>query len=134
MKVLFFTMSSGRVPVLDFLKSLEARSRAEAFRVLEAVKKEGTAAAGVSCRQIKGKLWEIRVRSGGEVRIFYFIRGESPRSDDGKGSQGGNREREKGGQPEGEEMILLHAYLKKSKKAPTREIDTALTRMKELLI
>lgn len=34
---------------------------------------------------------------------------------------------------EGNEMILLHAYLKKTPKAPLREIETAKQRLKQLM-
>jgi len=33
----------------------------------------------------------------------------------------------------GSELVLLHAYLKKTQKAPTKEIETAKQRMRQLL-
>jgi phage-related protein len=52
---------------------------------------------------IEGPLWELRAGAG---RLFCFM-------------------------DTGERFILLHAYRKKSQKAPRREIDTALRRMRE---
>lgn len=62
----------------------------------------------MSLRQIRGKLWEIRVQAGSAARVLYVLRAV-------------------------EEMVLLHAYRKQSQKAPTREIAIAESRMKEVL-
>jgi phage-related protein len=61
-------------------------------------------------KAIKGhkKLFEIRAKSkDGIARVFYFTR-------------------------EGQRIILLHGFLKRSMKTPAREIDIALQRMKEV--
>ena len=50
-------------------------------------------------------LWEIRSSiTHGIARVIFYI--------------------------DGDRMILLHAFVKKTKKTPTREIDLALKRMK----
>ena len=59
----------------------------------------------VSMRQIKGKLWEIKIS---QTRIFYAV-------------------------IEKNIMVLLHAYKKQSQKAPQHEIETALRRMNDIL-
>ncbi len=114
MKVLFFTLASGRAPVLEFIRELELRPRAETFRTLELIESKGLDAANVSFRHIQDKVWEIRGRSGAEVRIFYVIRAER-------------------GLKSKEAMILLHGYLKKTAKAPKKEIEIAVQRAKEVM-
>jgi phage-related protein len=62
---------------------------------------------GVEFMHIEGKLWELKILThGNQHRIFYLVR-------------------------EGSEMLLLHAYLKKTRKAPIKEIMTARQRMKQ---
>ena len=75
------------------------------YAVLEDIKQYGLQAPLVSMRQIKGKLWEIKIS---QTRIFYAV-------------------------IEGNTMVLLHAYKKQGQKAPQHEIETALRRMKEVL-
>lgn len=64
-----------------------------------------TSADTGSMRQIRGKLWELRIS---RTRIFYVV-------------------------VVGDTMVLLHAYKKQGQKAPTREIETATRRMAEVL-
>lgn len=118
MKVQFYVLPSGRVPVRDFVKELEPRLRAEVYRVLERVEQDGFDATGVTFRQIRSKLWELRIQAGEAVRIFYVML-----------SGGGTV-----GLPDAEPtMVLLHAYLKKSRKAPPQEIALAERRLKEAM-
>jgi phage-related protein len=60
-------------------------------------------------RHLTGKLWELRVPSGGQAyRVLYFAYAEH-------------------------RFVLLHAFSKKTQKTPRREIDVALRRMTEFL-
>ncbi len=60
-------------------------------------------------RYDEGKLWELKIRThGNQHRIFYVVL-------------------------QGNEMFLLHAYLKKTPKAPVNEIMIAKQRMKQLM-
>ena len=68
----------------------------------------GFDAPRMSFRQIRDKLWEIRIKRNLSHRIFYVVIVKN-------------------------EMVLLHAYQKKSQKAPKKEIELAKKRMKEIL-
>jgi phage-related protein len=92
-------------PVEGFLNDLPKQERAEVDAILEDLRDHGLAAPLVSMRQIQGKLWELRIS---RTRVFYVLHGPHT-------------------------VVLLHAYKKQSQKAPRREIETALRRMKELL-
>lgn len=99
----------GRAPVEKYIDEIgNKEEKAELLSALKGIQEYGTDAVGVDFRQIEGKLWELKIRTHGKQhRIFYVVL-------------------------KGNEMILLHAYLKKIPKAPLREIQTAKQRLKQL--
>lgn len=101
---------SGKAPVKKYIDDISNKEeRAELLSTLQGIQEYGTDAVGVDFRQIEGKLWELKIRTHGKQhRIFYAVL-------------------------RGNEMILLHAYLKKTPKAPVREIETARQRLKQLM-
>jgi phage-related protein len=102
--VRFYLSPAGRCPVQDYLDELSDEEAAPVFTVLARLAQEGLSAPVVK-RQIDGKLWELKP---GPHRVFYVL-------------------------VTGPEMVLLHAYRKKSQKAPKAEIETAKRRAKEVL-
>jgi len=109
MKIIYFQKANGKVPVIDFINSLEKKDEAKIKSCLADIEEDGFDTSKVSFRQIKGKLWEIKIRiKNGGCRIFYVMLKNNT-------------------------MILLHAYKKKSQKAPKKELDLALKRMFEVL-
>jgi phage-related protein len=99
----------GRRPVNEFLDALPPRDRARVVRTIELLKTYGTELGMPYARHLTGKLWELRVPSGGQAyRVLYFAYAEH-------------------------RFVLLHAFSKKTQKTPRREIDVALRRMAELL-
>ena len=101
---------TGKAPVEKYIDEINNKGeRAEVLAALKGIQEYGTDAVGVEFRQIEGKLWELKIRThGNQHRIFYVVL-------------------------KGNEMFLLHAYLKKTPKAPLREIETAKQRMKQLM-
>lgn len=101
---------SGKAPVEKYIDEIgNKEERAELLSALKGIQEHGTDAIGVEFRHIEGKLWELKIRThGNQHRIFYVV-------------------------IKGNEMFLLHAYLKKTSKAPVREIETAKERMKQLM-
>ncbi|MBI2091736.1 MAG: type II toxin-antitoxin system RelE/ParE family toxin [Deltaproteobacteria bacterium] len=106
MKITFYQTSSGRSPVLDYVRSLQNAERAHILAVLSDIEQFGFETNRATFRQIDGKLWEIKISHN---RIFYVI-------------------------VEHGEMVLLHAYKKQNQKLPLRERDVAIKRMKEVLL
>ncbi len=108
--VSYWRNQSGRAPVEKYIDDIDNKEeRAELFSALKGIQEHGTDVLGVEFRQIDGKLWELKIRThGNQHRIFYVVL-------------------------KGNEMILLHAYLKKTPKAPLREIETTKQRMKQLM-
>ncbi len=77
--------------------------------VLENIGEEGLNAKGCSFRQLEGKLWEIKIKShSGEYRLLYAI-------------------------IKVEVLYILHAFKKKTQKAPKKELDIARKRLREVL-
>ncbi len=108
-RLIFFESESGRCYVEEFLNGLTTQDRAAVLAVLTDIEEQGFGAVGCQFRQIDGKLWEIKIRaSGGGYRFFYVTLS-------------------------GGAMVLLHAYKKKTQKAPRKEVKIARKRMKEVL-
>jgi phage-related protein len=107
MRLAFYTTPSGRRPVIDYIKKQAKHERASLVEALEMIEIHGFEAPRMSFRQIRGKLWEIKIERKLSHRIFYAAVVK-------------------------EEIVLLHAYQKKSQKAPKKEIDLAQKRMKEI--
>jgi phage-related protein len=101
---------SGKAPVEKYIDDIvNQEERAELLATLKGIQEHGTDAVGVEFRQIENKLWELKIRiHGNQHRIFYVVL-------------------------KGNEMFLLHAYLKKTPRAPVYEIVTAKQRMKLLM-
>jgi phage-related protein len=101
---------SGKAPVEKYIDEIDNKEeRAELLSALKVIQEYGTDTIGVEFRQIEGKLWELKIRiHGNQHRIFYVVL-------------------------KGNEMVLLHAYLKKTPKTPVKEIQTAKQRMKQLM-
>jgi phage-related protein len=105
-QVLFYQTPNGRIPVQDELDHLPVQASAHAYELLEGIETHGLNAPRVVFRQIESKLWEIKMNlpvTGG-YRIFYCMMDRDT-------------------------LLLLHAYSKKSQKAPKKELETAWRRL-----
>lgn len=103
----FYQSASGREPVREWLKSLEATNRkiiGEDIKDLEF----GWPIGMPLCRSLGKGLWEVRSNLSGNriARVLCCVRGER--------------------------LVLLHGFIKKSQKTPLTDLGLALRRMKEL--
>lgn len=105
----FFRQPSGKEPVRDWLLELSSEDRkiiGDDIRTAEF----GWPLGMPLCRQLRGRpgLWEIRNSlAGGRIaRVFFCI--------------------------DGDQMVLLHGIIKKSQKTPTKDLNVAEKRKKEL--
>lgn len=106
----FYQTASGREPVREWLKTLEYSDRKTIGMDIATL--EFSWPVGLpQCRPITERkgLWEVRsTLSGGRIaRILFGIHAQ--------------------------QMVLLHGFMKKTKKTPDKEIDLAMTRFKEVL-
>jgi phage-related protein len=103
----FYALPSGREPVREWVKSLD---RADRKIVGEDIKDvEFSWPIGMPlCRSLGGGLWEVRcdLTQGRIARVLFCV---------GRGR-----------------MVLLHAFVKKTRKTPAGERDLAVRRMKEI--
>jgi phage-related protein len=99
--IVFYEKEDGSIPVQEFLEALPTKHRAKAIRDIDILEKYGTALTEPHVKHIRGKLWELRIKSASDIsRIFYFIF-------------------------VGKDIVLLHGFVKKAQRTPSREIDTA---------
>lgn len=67
----------GICPLLEFLDGLPKQDKAKAYRLIRHLAQFGTSSRETKriCRQIEGKLWELRPPSGrgSQVRMFYYV-------------------------------------------------------------
>ena len=105
MRVRRYVTPAGADPVAKFLDALAAREAARILAAAQAIEESGLEESGVATRQLRGRLWELKV---GQQRVLFVL-------------------------ISGPTMVLLHGYTKGSQRAPKREIETALARMKDVL-
>ena len=104
-------MENGKIPVQDFLYSLEPKLRAKAFRDIELLKNLGRDLREPYVKSIKGEkykgLFELRIKFSSDIaRIFYFAYYHN-------------------------KFILLHGFIKKTMKTPSSEIERAKKYMED---
>jgi phage-related protein len=98
----FYSSESGREPVREWLKSLEIEDRKIIGEDIKDV--EFSWPLGMPLIRSLGRdLWEVRSRRQGRIaRVLFCV--------------------------EQQQMILLHGFIKRTRKTPQREIDLALKR------
>ena len=107
MRIIFY--KNTKVPVRDFIDLLEKRDQAKILACLKSIEDLGFDSPRVQFRQIRGKLWEIKIHTAGAGYRFFYV---SLHRDT---------------------LVLLHAYKKQAQKAPNREIVIAEKRLLEVL-
>jgi len=87
-----------------FIHSLESGTIAKVLRVIELLEMFGNRLGMPHSKSVGYGLFELRIRGIQEVRIFYAFTGG--------------------------EAVLLHGYVKKSRRAPLKELQTARRKRK----
>lgn len=83
-----------------FIRSLEKSTIAKVLRTIDLLEMFGNTLGVPHSKKVNSRLFELRIRGQQEVRIFYAFR---------KG-----------------EAVLLHRFIKKSKRIPAKEVEVAL--------
>lgn len=104
-QVEFYQKENGKIPVMDYLLTLNPKMRAKAFSEIELLQKHGTELRGPYTKPIKGEsnkdLFELRIKFSSDIsRIFYFTFRNNT-------------------------FVLLHGFTKKTEKTPKGEIERA---------
>ena len=97
----FYRTEDGKVPVEDFLDSLNIKMRNKALDSLSILEEFGNKLREPYSKPMGNGLYELRIRFSGDiVRVFYFF-------------MIGNR------------IILTNGFVKKDRKTPRLEIEKA---------
>ena len=107
----FYKKDNGKIPVQDFLYSLNPKLRAKAFSDIELLKKMGSELKEPYVKPIKGDnnkgLYELRIKFSNDIaRIVYFTYYNN-------------------------KFVLLHGFIKKTMKTPENEIKKARKYMED---
>jgi phage-related protein len=104
----FFLTHSGKEPVRDWLKDLDREDRKLIGEDIKLTQFRWPLGMPL-VRKLEANLWEIRskIANGSIARVFFTVNGN--------------------------QMILLHGFIKKSQKTPLNDIDLARTRKNQWL-
>ena len=101
----YYVEDSGRVPVREFLQALDQKTYARFLWSLEQLRQRNVMAREPLVRHVEGKIWELREESGTNIyRILYFFF-------------------------TGRRIVLLHGFIKKTRKLPRQELELARSRL-----
>ncbi len=108
-KLEFYTDASGSSPVIEFLGTLDSKTRARFRWSMEQLRVRNVQARAPLVKHLDGDLWELREESKTNIyRVIYFFY-------------------------TGRRIVFLHGFQKKTQKTPTREIEMAHRRHLDFL-
>ena len=108
-RIVFYRSGSGNAPVIEFLDEQDEETRDRIYKAFERLRIQNTRASYPLVRPIEDKLWELRVEQRTNIyRVFYFFWTSR-------------------------QIVMLHAFQKKTQKTPNQEIQIAQKRMSEFL-
>lgn len=105
-QVEYYKKENGKIPVLDYLLTLNPKMRAKAFSEIELLERHGTKLREPYAKSVKGErykdLFELRIKFSTDIsRIFYFTFRNNT-------------------------FVLLHGFTKKTDKTQKNELEKAL--------
>ena len=105
-KVVYYVSPSGDNPVSDFLDSLDQQTQSKLLRVVTNIEEYGLLTVIPHIKKLSGTpFWEIRILGKSNARIIYVV-------------------------PTKDSILLLHGFIKKTDKTPTKELEIANNRYK----
>ena len=103
LKVFFYCSASGQEPVREWLKSLPAHERQAVGEDIQAVQFRWPLGMPL-VKKLLGKMWEVRTQLPTRIaRVLFTVQGN--------------------------QMVLLHGFIKKTQSTPKPDIDLALNRI-----
>jgi phage-related protein len=102
-KVVYFESARRERFVKEFIDKQRLGVRAKYAGMIDFLKKYGPFLSGKYTKKLKKNLYELRITRKEQIRVFYTVRQR--------------------------EIILLHAFKKKTQKTPLKEMKTALLRL-----
>lgn len=106
-KIVYYKTITGKFPVKEFIDNLDEKSQARVHNTLELLTEFGVKLGLPHAKKVTGTpLWELRILGEKSLRFFYVAK-------------------------VGKEFLLLHGFVKKTQKAPRKEIKVALGRLRD---
>ena len=106
-EILTYEISRGDKPVDEFIKKQQPQGRSKIAHTVRLLRQYGNMLGMPHSKALGEELYELRIRGKEELRIFYcFVQQKT--------------------------IYLLHAFRKQKQKTPQKELDLALSRIKEL--
>lgn len=103
-KVVYYLTPNDENPVKDFIESLAKKQKAKIFHIFALLQSYGLSSIIPHTRKLIGTpLWEIRILGSDNIRIIYIT-------------------------IKNDQILVLHGFIKKRQKTPTKEISLALKR------
>ena len=96
----------GEKLIESFIIKQEKNSQSKITRMILLLEKYGPYLGMPYSKKIHKKLWELRISGKEAFRVFYTVSGN--------------------------EIILLHIFMKKSQKTPKKEVDLAIKRLSRI--
>lgn len=101
MEIKFYKDATGKVPVRDFLDSLDIKMRQKMLRSIKALQDLGITLRMPLSEALDDGIFELRAKVGTNIsRVMYFF-------------------------VIGNQAVLTHGFVKKTQKTPAREIERA---------
>jgi len=109
-EIIFYKLPSGKLPVLEYLKNLDPKTKAKATRALDLLEQYGPAIGMPHVRMLDSavSLYELRIPFGGQAHRILFSKDQN-------------------------KLVLVHGFLKKSEKTPKKELEIGVNRTKDYL-
>lgn len=102
--VYYYLSSSGKNPVKNFLDSLQKIQQAKVLRIFQYIEEYGLHSILPRVKKLTGTpLWEIRILGKDNIRVIYVV-------------------------PTKNAVLVLHGFIKKKQKTPSKELNLALSR------
>jgi len=107
--LIFYTTDRGDSPLDDFLDDLDKKARAKVAAHLSLLEEQGPNLKRPYADLVRGKIRELRIRhTSNQYRIFYFFQVR-------------------------DQVVLVHAFSKKTQRLKNTDIDLAEKRMADWL-
>jgi phage-related protein len=104
--VLTYETRNGEKPVDIFIKRQQSHARSKIIHNIRLLEKYGNMLGMPHAKMLGGGLYELRIRGKEEIRFFYFFKQKT--------------------------IYLLHGFKKQKQKTPQKELELAISRMREL--
>lgn len=106
-KIDYYSTSSGREPVQEFIDDLQEKTKTRVYNTFELLAEFGPLLRMPHAKKVTGTpLWELRILGGASLRFFYIAK-------------------------VAQSFLILHGFTKRKQKTPKKEIEVALSRFRE---